>query len=99
MAAAIVTGTDIVVLAGPPEAHCRTPCYLRGKPGTVVGDFGRFRDPTSLAYHRPGLPKRRLLRVAFRQRDLWPDYSGPDSDLLFADLYESWLAPAGTTDR
>jgi nitrile hydratase subunit beta len=96
MTDAIALGVPVVVRFGPPEIHCRTPFYLRGKPGTVVGEFGSYRDPTLLAFHKPGLPKRRLLRVAFRQRDIWPDYAGSADDLLLADLYESWLTPAAT---
>jgi nitrile hydratase subunit beta len=93
---AIAVGATVVVRSGPPEGHCRTPFYLRGKRGRIVGEFGSYRDPALLAFHKPGLPKRRLLRIAFRQRDVWPDYAGPESDLLLADLYESWLTPADT---
>jgi len=86
----LTAGMRIVVRAGPPEGHCRTPFYLRGKTGTLVGEVGRFHDPSLLAFHKPGLPKRRLYRVQFRQQDLWPGYVGAD-DCLMADLYEHWL--------
>jgi hypothetical protein len=33
--------------------------------------------------------------VGFRQTDLWDGYDGPASDLLYADIYEHWLAPEG----
>jgi nitrile hydratase len=74
--------------------HCRTPVYLRGHVGRVVGVQGTFRDPEVLAYNKPGYPARVLYKVAFLQRDLWPDYSGPPSDALEADIYEHWLQPA-----
>jgi hypothetical protein len=81
------------VRQGPPEAHCRVPSYLRGKPGLVLEDVGCFRDPSLLAFHKPGLPARRLFRVRFRQQDLWPGYDAAD-DAVLADLYEHWLIPA-----
>jgi hypothetical protein len=31
--------------------------------------------------------------VRFGQRELWPDYAGPEGDTLVADLYEHWLEP------
>ena len=94
MTETLAPGMRIVVKAGPPEAHCRTPFYLRGKPGTLIGEVGRFHDPSLLAFHKPGLPKRRLYRVRFRQRDLWPGY-GAAGDCVMADLYEHWLVPDG----
>ncbi|MDE2476486.1 MAG: nitrile hydratase subunit beta, partial [Alphaproteobacteria bacterium] len=33
-----------------------------------------------------------LYEVRFRQKDLWPDYSGSDADTLDIDIYEHWLA-------
>ena len=74
--------------------HCRTPWFLRGHTGTVVSIQGTFRDPERLAYHYPGLPALPLYKVRFNQRDLWPDYSGPEHDQLEADIYENWLRPA-----
>ena len=73
--------------------HCRTPLYLKGKVGEVVSQAGAWRNPETLAYHKPGLPLRRLYRVRFRQADLWDNYPFP-RDTLEADLYEHWLAPA-----
>ena len=90
----LTPGMRIVVRDGPPEGHCRTPFYLRGKTGMLVGEVGRFHDPSLLAFHKPGLPKRRLFRVQFRQQDIWPDYASAD-DCLMADLYEHWLVSDG----
>jgi nitrile hydratase subunit beta len=32
-----------------------------------------------------------LYEVKFKQKDLWPDYTGPSDDSLLIDLYEHWL--------
>lgn len=85
-------GMPVRVSDGPPEAHCRTPLYLRGKPGVVDSEVGTYPDPTRLAFHKPGLPKQRLYRVRFEQTTLWPEY-GSASDTLYADIYEHWLLP------
>lgn len=82
----------VAVKRGPPEPHCRTPFYLRGKVGTLEAEVGRFPNPSLLAYYKPGLPKLRLFRVRFDQRTLWPEY-GSSKDALYADLYEDWLNP------
>ena len=37
-----------------------------------------------------GFP-RALYEVRFRQKDIWPDYAGPDTDTLDIDIYEHWL--------
>lgn len=85
-------GMAVRVAEGPPEAHCRVPCYLRGRPGVVESEIGVYADPSRLAFHKPGLPKRRLYRVRFRHDALWPE-SAKATDLLYADLYEHWLRP------
>lgn len=74
--------------------HCRTPYFLRGKIGLVVGVQGAFHDPEKLAYHKPGLPRRVLYKVRFRQSDLWDRYPGHPQDQLEADIYEHWLTSA-----
>jgi nitrile hydratase len=74
--------------------HCRTPWYLRGKPGVIAAIHGTFRDPERLAYHQPGLPAQVLYKVRFKQRDVWPDYDGPITDQIEADIFDHWLEPA-----
>ena len=59
--------------------------------GIVLALAGSYRDPERLAYHKPGLPPRRLYRVRFRMQDLWERYDGGPDDTLEADLYEHWL--------
>ena len=74
-----------------PPGHIRTPVYVRGKTGVVKRKFGTFPNPEVLALGRYGLPAKALYEVRFRQKDLWPDYSGPDADTLDIDIYEHWL--------
>ena len=86
-------GDRVRVASRPVLGHCRTPWYLRGKPGEVAVVLGRFRNPELLAYHKPGLPALALYKVRFRQRDLWSRYAGAADDHLEADIYEHWLEP------
>jgi hypothetical protein len=37
-----------------------------------------------------------LLRVSFRQSDVWEGYVGSDLDCVHVDIYEPWLQPATT---
>lgn len=94
-------GDRVRVAEGPPEAHCRTPLYLRGRRGVVQSVAGVYRDPAKLAFHLPGLPAAPLYRVRFAARDLWEGEDraarGP-ADTVVADLYERWLAPDAQED-
>ena len=60
---ALPVGAPVRVLKQPPEPHCRTPFYLRGVAGEITDVMGCYRDPSSLAYHKPGLPMRVLYRL------------------------------------
>lgn len=82
-------GDTVQVRRAPPEAHCRTPFYLRGQVGTVTEIAGIFRNPSQLAFHKPGLPKLPLYRVKFRQCDVFDTEAS--SDNIMADLYGHWL--------
>lgn len=75
--------------------HVRTPLYVREKTGTVDYYCGRFENPEERAYGRVGRERIPLYRVRMRQRDLWPDYEGPEQDSLVLEIYDHWLAPAG----
>ncbi|MFM8548630.1 MAG: SH3-like domain-containing protein [Betaproteobacteria bacterium] len=83
-------GTRVRVLSHSIAGHCRTPHYLKGKIGEVVELAGAWRNPEQLAYHRPGLPTKRLYRIRFMQSELWDGYPNP-GDTLEADIYEHWL--------
>ncbi|MCC5859781.1 MAG: nitrile hydratase subunit beta [Ectothiorhodospiraceae bacterium] len=91
---ALPVGTRVTVRLGPPEVHCRTPAYLRGKEGEVIELLGVYRNPSLLAFNKPGLPRLRLYRVRFPQRALWPKSSEGGAASVVADLYEHWLIPS-----
>jgi hypothetical protein len=76
------------------EGHHRTPGYLKGKTGTIERVHDSFTNPETRAYGGDGLPKQRLYLVSFAERDVWPDYSGRETDRLYADIFEHWLERA-----
>jgi nitrile hydratase len=88
-------GDRVRVKALFPPGHRRTPYYIRGKAGVIERICGAFPNPEELAYNRPGLPRQPLYRVRFRQREIWPDYRGRDTDTIEIELYQHWLEPAG----
>ena len=90
-AGVLTPGTAVRVRQLPPEAHCRTPYYLRGMPGLIEELAGRFHDPSLLAFNKSGFSRRCLYRVRFKQKDIWPDYAGSPADTLVADIFEHWL--------
>lgn len=71
--------------------HHRTPCYLKGRAGTIAQVHGSFKNPETRAYGGDGLPDLRLYSVGFAQRDLWPGYDGGADDRLYVDLFEHWI--------
>jgi nitrile hydratase len=87
-------GDRVRVKAAFPPGHRRTPHYIRGKRGVVERVCGAFPNPEELAYSFSGEPKRILYRVRFKQQEIWPDYGGPEKDLLELELYEHWLEAA-----
>jgi nitrile hydratase len=89
---ALAPGDRVRVREDFPPGHIRTPVYVRGKEGVVRRAFGRFRNPEVLAIGKDGLPMKALYEIEFRQRDIWPDYSGPETDTLVVDIYEHWLS-------
>lgn len=87
-----------VAMVNPP-GHRRTPFYVRGKEGVIERACGEFANPEELGYGFDGLPKKRLYRVRFRQKELWPAYRGSDDDTVDVDIYEHWLSPADARTR
>ena len=85
-------GDVVRVAAVHPPGHRRTPFYTRGKQGVIERVCGEFSNPEELGYGFNGLPKKRLYRVRFRQKDLWDDYAGPAGDTVDVDVYEHWLS-------
>jgi nitrile hydratase subunit beta len=84
-------GAKVRVMKAYPPGHIRTPFYIRGRTGVVERVCGAFPNPEELAQMRDGLPAQPLYRVRFRQKDVWPDYRGPDGDVVEIELYEHWL--------
>jgi nitrile hydratase subunit beta len=82
------------VMKAYPPGHLRTPFYIRGRTGTVERICGAFPNPEELAQMRSGLPAQPLYRVRFLQKNVWPDYAGPASDVLEVEIYQHWLEPA-----
>ena len=74
--------------------HVRTPLYARGKVGSIDHCCGAFENPEERAYGRIGRPRIPLYRVRLMQRELWPDYEGPEGDSLVLEIYHHWLRPA-----
>jgi nitrile hydratase len=74
--------------------HVRTPLYVRGKTGVIDTCCGDFENPENRAYGRVGRERIALYRVRLKQRELWPDYEGPDSDTLVLEIYHHWLRRA-----
>ena len=87
-------GDSVKVRQTHPPGHRRTPYYIRGKVGQIERVCGDFPNPEELAYGFDGLPKKTLYRVRFRQKDVWENYSGAETDTVDVDIYEHWLLPA-----
>ena len=87
-------GDAVAVRCAYPPGHIRTPYYIRGHRGVVERVCGSFANPEELAFGRKGLPELPLYRVRFAQRQVWPDYAGPDGDTVDIEIYEHWLEPA-----
>lgn len=84
-------GDKVKVKLARGPGHIRSPLYCRGKPGEIVKYVGAFPNPEELSLGRPGLPKKPLYRVRFRQVDLWPDYQGSSRDTIDIEIYQHWL--------
>lgn len=85
-------GDRVRVNAWYPPGHVRTPHFIRGCNGTVIGFAGAYANPEKLAYGQDA-EQRPLYRVQFNQRDVWPNYEGPEHDTMVVDIYEHWLEP------
>ena len=87
-------GDRVRVRKTAPLGHIRTPFYIRGHVGEIERFCGSFPNPEELAQMRDGLPAQPLYRVRFKQKEVWPDYKGPDSDVLEIEIYQHWLEKA-----
>ena len=87
-------GERVKVLKAFPPGHIRTPYYIRGHVGEIERVCGAFPNPEELAQMRSGTPAQPLYRVRFRQKDVWPDYSGNPADVLEVEIFQHWLEKA-----
>ncbi len=94
MNATFAVGDRVQVRQAYPPGHLRTPYYIRGHTGIIERVLDAFPNPEERAYGRSGLPKQRLYRVRFRQRDVWTDYRGGAEDTVDIEIYQHWLEPA-----
>lgn len=87
----LAAGQTVRVHRWHPPGHVRTPFYVRGRRGEIVGLAAVHPNPESLAYGGDGLPAEPVYRVRFTHAELW---GGPSHDMTLVDLQESWLEPA-----
>jgi nitrile hydratase len=94
---ALRIGERVRVSNAEPPGHVRTPHFVRGHTGTIVREFGRFRNPERLAYGMSGLPELTLYQVLFSMQEIWQGEGAYEvGDTLTVDLYEHWLEPCDT---
>lgn len=94
MASRLRPGDPVRVRRAFPPGHIRTPIYIRGASGVIERDCGDCINAEERAFGRSGQPELPLYRVRFKQREIWPDYRGSDSDSIEIELYANWLEPA-----
>ena len=75
--------------------HHRTQSYVRGRTGVVVDYRPAWLIPEDEAWERDDGRVEPFYVVRFRQEDLWPRYTGLESDTLETEIAEGWLVPAG----
>lgn len=79
--------------------HTRTQAFTRGRTGVVVEHRPDWVIPEDEAWGRDADGRTEPFYVVrFRQRDLWPDYTGFDVDTLETEFSERWLLPAGAEE-
>ncbi|MER7283839.1 SH3-like domain-containing protein [Dactylosporangium sp. NPDC000244] len=75
--------------------HTRTQRFARGRTGVVTENRPEWVIPEDEAWGRDENGRREPFYVVrFRQKDLWPDYTGFDVDTLETECSERWLEPA-----
>ncbi|MBA4857650.1 nitrile hydratase subunit beta [Nocardia farcinica] len=78
--------------------HTRTQAYTRGRTGVVVEYRPEWVIPEDEAWGRDDGRVEPFYVVRFRQRELWPNYTGHDADTLETEVSEHWLEPAEEDD-
>ena len=79
------------------SGHVRIPHYIRHHSGRVLGYCGAYLNPEDLAVGYTCGGAVDLYRVAFSQKDLWPNETHPAQDRLVIEIYDHWLTPAQET--
>jgi hypothetical protein len=74
--------------------HHRTQSYVRGRTGVVVEYRPEWMIPEDEAWERQDGRIEPFYVVRFRQADLWPNYTGLESDTVETEVAEGWLVPA-----
>jgi hypothetical protein len=74
--------------------HHRTQAFTRGRTGVVVEHRPAWLIPEDEAWEREDGRVEPFYVVRFRQRELWPDYTGLELDTLDTEIAEGWLDPA-----
>ncbi|MGH3608145.1 MAG: SH3-like domain-containing protein [Pseudonocardiaceae bacterium] len=74
--------------------HTRTQAFTRGRTGVVVEYRPEWVIPEDEAWGRDDGRTEPFYVVRFRQRQLWPNYTGFDIDTLETELSERWLVSA-----
>jgi nitrile hydratase len=94
MSGEFAVGSRVRVRSLDPPGHIRTPYYIRGKVGVIERVLAVFPNPEERAYGQRDATKERLYRVRFLQKEVWPDYTGPEGDTVDVEIYQHWLEPA-----
>jgi hypothetical protein len=87
-------GDRVTVREGTTLFHTRTQAFIRGRTGVVVEHRPEWVIPEDEAWGRDDGRREPFYVVRFRQRDLWPDYTGFDVDTLETECSQRWLTPA-----
>jgi hypothetical protein len=87
-------GDHVTVREATTLFHHRTQAYTRGHTGVVVEHRPEWLIPEDEAWQREDGRVEPFYVVRFRQRDLWPGYTGLDRDTLETEVAEGWLVPA-----
>lgn len=78
--------------------HTRTQAFTRGKTGVIVEFRPDWVIPEDEAWGRDTLERggreEPFYVVRFKQKDLWPNYTGFDVDTLDTEVAQRWLEPA-----
>jgi len=88
-----VPGERLRVLPVLQPGHSRVPGFLQGRVGTVVRDWGDFRDPRAAARGEPDPPRVPVYLLVFDPSALWPDAPAWPGDRVLVDVYGPALSP------